>query len=393
MNPIRMLRNLSTIKQDQSLLLRFFSQISHNSSETVATTVKISDGSTNKNNHDCFGSSKILVSRKYMSKAPNTYLNVLCNKFPSVQNYEDRRNITLCHIREQLLESQPANYTPINKIINPFKLVEDDLTNLFAEIRQELKTSLPQLEEISTYYFTGEGKTIRPLIIILMAKAMNYHLYGSSNLLDSQKRVALVIEMIHTASLIHDDVIDSADTRRGKPSVNVIWGDKKSIFAGDYVISKGSQMLTKLNDPILVSIVSEAIIDLVLGEFMQMGSKKEEKMRFKHYLQKTYKKTASLISNTCKAVTYLATSNQKLQQAAFQYGKSVGIAFQLVDDLLDFVSSQAELGKPAANDLKLGLATAPVLFASEKFPEINDMIARRFCEPGDVEYAFDAVLK
>lgn len=137
----------------------------------------------------------------------------------------------------------------------------------------------------------------------------------------------------------------------------------------------------------------QAIIDLVLGEFMQMGSKEDVQERFSHYIQKTFKKTASLIAYTCKAVAYLSGADEELQEAAFQYGRNLGIAFQLVDDLLDFVSNQAELGKPAANDLKLGLATAPVLFACEKFPELNDMIIRRFSEPGDVEAAYDAVMK
>jgi len=244
---------------------------------------------------------------------------------------------------------------------------------------------MPELKEISSYYFDGQGKAIRPLIIILTARAFNHHLSGKSDLLNSQKRVSLIIEMIHTASLIHDDVIDSADTRRGKPSVNVLWGQKKSIFAGDFVISRGSQMLARLNSTVLISLLSEAIIDLVLGEFMQMGSKEDVNERFSHYIQKTFKKTASLIAYTCKAVAYLSGANDELQEAAFQYGRNLGIAFQLVDDLLDFVSNQTELGKPAAADLKLGLATAPVLFACEKFPELNTMIMRRFSEPGDVE--------
>lgn len=126
---------------------------------------------------------------------------------------------------------------------------------------------------------------------------------------------------------------------------------------------------------------------------MQMGSKEDESERFSHYIHKSFKKTASLIAYTCKAVALLSGANQSFQEAAFQYGRNLGIAFQLVDDLLDFVSSQAELGKPAATDLKLGLATAPVLFACEKFPELNVMIMRRFSEPGDVERAYDFVMK
>lgn len=126
---------------------------------------------------------------------------------------------------------------------------------------------------------------------------------------------------------------------------------------------------------------------------MQMGSKEDENERFSHYIHKSFKKTASLIAYTCKAVALLSGANQSFQEAAFQYGRNLGIAFQLVDDLLDFVSSQAELGKPAATDLKLGLATAPVLFACEKFPELNVMIVRRFSEPGDVERAYEFVMK
>lgn len=126
---------------------------------------------------------------------------------------------------------------------------------------------------------------------------------------------------------------------------------------------------------------------------MQMGSKEDESERFSHYIHKSFKKTASLIAYTCKAVALLSGANQSFQEAAFQYGRNLGIAFQLVDDLLDFVSSQAELGKPAAADLRLGLATAPVLFACEKFPDLNIMIMRRFSEPGDVEKAYEAVMK
>jgi len=126
---------------------------------------------------------------------------------------------------------------------------------------------------------------------------------------------------------------------------------------------------------------------------MQMGSKENESERFSHYIHKTFKKTASLIAYTCKAVALLANANQSIQEAAFQYGKNLGIAFQLVDDMLDFISNQSELGKPTAADLKLGLATAPVLFACEKYPELNAMIMRRFSKPGDVEKAYELVMK
>lgn len=203
----------------------------------------------------------------------------------------------------------------------------------------------------------------------------------------------LIFHLQHTASLIHDDVIDTADTRRGKPSVNVLWGERKAILAGTYVLSRASQMLARLRNDEVIYVLSKTLIDLVQGEFMQMGSKEDEKERFDHYIEKSFKKTASLIAYTCQAVSYLSGADSDLQEGAFQYGRNLGIAFQLVDDLLDFVASQSELGKPTAADLKLGLATAPVLYASKKYPELNKMIMRRFSEPGDVEKAYSAVME
>nr|CAI5827996.1 unnamed protein product [Callosobruchus analis] len=137
----------------------------------------------------------------------------------------------------------------------------------------------------------------------------------------------------------------------------------------------------------------QVVTDLVQGEFMQLGAKETENERFAHYLTKTYRKTASLKANSLKSVSLLAGADEKITDIAYQYGRNLGLAFQLVDDLLDFVSSSDAMGKPTAADLKLGLATAPVLFACEKYPELNPMIMRRFQEPGDVERAFQLVHK
>lgn len=276
---------------------------------------------------------------------------------------------------------------------DPFELSKQDLADIYDAIKKELWVSKPQLNEIASYYFDGQGKAFRPMICTLMARAVNIHVHNRNVLLDFQKKVALLCEMIHTASLVHDDVIDTSDTRRGKPSVNVLWGQKKAILAGDFVLSRTAQLLAKIGSNDVNSFLSQVLVDLVQGEFMQLGSKEDEGERFSHYIQKTFKKTASLIAFACRSVSILGGGDDKIQEAAYQYGRNVGIAFQLVDDLLDFVSSQSDLGKPAAADLRLGLATAPVLFACDKYPELNAMIMRRFSEPGDVERAYEAVLK
>ncbi|XP_076174381.1 decaprenyl diphosphate synthase subunit 1 qless isoform X4 [Ptiloglossa arizonensis] len=278
--------------------------------------------------------------------------------------------------------------------VDPYRLLEDDLKDIYEDIREVLirNTTQNELQTIATYYFDGKGKAVRPMVAILMARAINYH-KERNDLLASQRQVAMISEMIHNASLVHDDVIDQPDFRRGKPSVNVVWSQKKNTMAGDYILAVASIMIAQLRNDNVTLTLSQVVTDLVQGEFMQLGSKETENERFTHYLTKTYRKTASLIANSLKSVAMLGGADDQLVELSFQYGKNIGLAFQLVDDLLDFVSSLAAMGKPTAADLKLGLATAPVLFACERYPELNAMIMRRFQEPGDVEKAFELVHK
>uniref|UniRef100_A0A4W4E7A9 Prenyl (decaprenyl) diphosphate synthase, subunit 1 n=1 Tax=Electrophorus electricus TaxID=8005 RepID=A0A4W4E7A9_ELEEL len=243
------------------------------------------------------------------------------------------------------------------------------------------------------YYFDGKGKALRPMIVVLMARACNIHSHRTADLLPAQRSIAMISEMIHTASLVHDDVIDGADTRRGKTTINEVWGERKAILAGDFILSAASMALARIGNTAVVSVLTQVIEDLVRGEFMQLGSKDSENERFRHYLEKTFKKTASLIANSCKAVSILVNSDPQVHEIAYQYGRNVGIAFQLVDDVLDFTVCANQLGKPSGADLKLGLATGPVLFACQKFPELHAMIMRRFCSEGDVDRAWRFVLE
>jgi len=279
--------------------------------------------------------------------------------------------------------------------VNPYSLVNNDLQTLADDIKQELRSTSGELFDISSYQFDGAGKYFRPMIVMLTSKACNWHSSGvsESSLLPAQRKVAMIAEMIHTASLMHDDVIDVSDTRRGRPTVQKSYGQRKAILAGNYVLSTSSILLARIGNEEVVKVLSQVLEDLVAGEFMQLGSREEESERFNHYLKKTYKKTASLIANSCKSVAILGNCADHVVDIAFEYGKNVGVAFQLVDDLLDFISSETMMGKPAAADLKLGLATAPVLFAAQQFDELNAMIMRRFVEPGDVRRTRELVAK
>ncbi|XP_051970116.1 all trans-polyprenyl-diphosphate synthase PDSS1-like [Xyrauchen texanus] len=279
------------------------------------------------------------------------------------------------------------------KFKDPFSLAQKDLQNLYEDIKKELFVSKFELKALCDYYFDGKGKAFRPMIVVLMARACNVHSNKEGVLLPAQRSIAMISEMIHTASLVHDDVIDDSDTRRGKNTINNMWGERKAILAGDFILSAASMALARIGNNIVVSVLSQVIEDLVRGEFMQLGSKENENERFKHYLEKTFKKTASLIANSCKAVSILVNSDPEVHEIAYQYGRNVGIAFQLVDDILDFTSCANRLGKPSAADLKLGLATGPVLFACQQFPELHAMIMRRFSADGDVDRAWQYVLK
>ncbi|EDV93943.1 all trans-polyprenyl-diphosphate synthase PDSS1 [Drosophila grimshawi] len=290
---------------------------------------------------------------------------------------------------------QPAG--PVREIqIDPYIILDDELKYFYDDVRDLLQsgTSQPELDTIACYYFDGQGKALRPMVTLLMAKALNYHLNNESHqLVHKQRQIALFSEMVHSASLVHDDVIDQSDFRRGKPSVNALWNHKKVTMAGDYILSIASIMISRLRSDDVTIVLSQILTDLVQGEFMQLGSRETENERFAHYLTKTYRKTASLIANALKATAVIAQADDNVAEVAFQYGRNIGLAFQLVDDMLDFVSSTEQMGKPTAADLKLGLATAPVLFACEKYPELNPMVMRRFSEPGDVERAFELVHK
>ncbi|XP_053779363.1 all trans-polyprenyl-diphosphate synthase PDSS1 isoform X1 [Desmodus rotundus] len=279
------------------------------------------------------------------------------------------------------------------KYTDPFTLGKKYLKGLYEDIRKELLISPTELKEMSEYYFDGKGKAFRPVIVVLMARACNIHHNNSRDVQASQRTIALIAEMIHTASLVHDDVIDDASSRRGKHTVNKIWGEKKAVLAGDFILSVASIALARIGNTTVISILTQVIEDLVRGEFLQLGSKENENERFAHYLEKTFKKTASLIANSCKAVSVLGCPDPVVHEIAYQYGKNVGIAFQLIDDVLDFTSSSDQMGKPTSADLKLGLATGPVLFACQQFPEMNAMIMRRFSLPGDVDRARQYVLQ
>jgi all-trans-nonaprenyl-diphosphate synthase len=209
--------------------------------------------------------------------------------------------------------------------------------------------------------------------------------------------LALLIEMIHVASLIHDDVVDGSDMRRGGATLHAQFGVKLAVLAGDFLLARASVVLGGLHDTRVVQLVSTALDSLVTGELMQISSREGSAENCNHmlsqYLRKTYMKTASLISSATKSTALLSdrAASDSVVDSCERFGYHLGMAFQVVDDILDFVGQSDSLGKPVQADMKLGIATAPVLFASKEIPILCALIDRGFEEPGDLAQATSLV--
>lgn len=322
--------------------------------------------------------------------------------------------------------------------IDPLRTVAKEMKFLTGNIRQLLGSGHPSLDRVAKYYTQAEGKHVRPLIVLLMSRAtalcpksdsasasasatahnsINASIspldilsdvnpssplsgyssepeFAESDILPTQRRLAEITELIHTASLLHDDVVDHSVSRRGSPSANFEFGNKMAVLAGDFLLGRASVALARLRNAEVIELLATVIANLVEGEFMQLKNTARDERNpsysediFNYYLQKTYLKTASLISKSCRAAALLGQADAITVDAAYTYGRNLGLAFQLVDDMLDYTKSGKDLGKPAGADLELGLATAPLLFAWKTTPELGVLVGRKFEQEGDVQRA------
>jgi geranylgeranyl pyrophosphate synthase len=307
---------------------------------------------------------------------------------------------------ERSVPQLPEGVASLDPHINdPFFLSHPDVHDISATIGNDLVgTDHPVLNSAARYFFNsedgkGKGKQVRPVMVMLLSRAM---MHDSSldtstarmnQTLKSQRRLAEITEMIHTASLFHDDVIDDADTRRGQPAAHRAFGNKMAILAGDYLLARASIYLARLRNVDVVECMSTVIEHLVRGEVLQIKDNRTGVADMEGYLRKNFYKTASLMANSCKSAVLLGdNTTPEVVDAAYRYGKHVGVAFQLIDDALDFEGSAASLGKPALADLNAGLSTAPVLFAAESHGDVLiPAMARKFKEAGDIDLALQCI--
>jgi octaprenyl-diphosphate synthase len=239
-----------------------------------------------------------------------------------------------------------------------FDLVREDLSLVEREIAAQSGAASEPVAEISSYLREGGGKRLRPALLLLSAGAAGYR--GASAI-----RLGAVVELIHSATLVHDDVIDGAQTRRGRPSTNARWGNHMSVLAGDWLYMQSFEMALRERNFAILDILIDLTQNMVEGELLQLTRLGQMDLTEGEATDLAYRKTACLFSGCARLGAVLGQQPKEIEESMAEYGRSAGLAFQLVDDLLDFTASPEQLGKPVLSDLKEGKMTLPLIFALE----------------------------
>src|SRR5208282_6032785 len=239
-----------------------------------------------------------------------------------------------------------------------FDLIREDMTLVEREIAAQSAVAIEPVAEISSYLREGGGKRLRPALLLLSAGAAGYR--GSSAI-----RLGAVVELIHSATLVHDDVIDGANTRRGRPSANARWGNHMSVLAGDWLYMQSFEMALRERNFAILDILIGLTQNMVEGELLQLMLLGRIDLTETDAIELAYRKTACLFSGCARLGAVLGRQPKQVEEALAEYGRNAGLAFQLVDDLLDFTASPEQLGKPVLSDLKEGKVTLPLIFALE----------------------------
>ncbi|MFC1713461.1 polyprenyl synthetase family protein [Candidatus Poribacteria bacterium] len=239
------------------------------------------------------------------------------------------------------------------------------LDEIYAPVKQDLQRVEERLETIVTsriypvfesydHILSSGGKRLRPALVLLSAKCLNSN---SSMVVDT----ACAVELIHIASLIHDDIIDSADLRRDKPAVHVVWGTEAAVAVGDYLFSQAMEILAEHGNSAVIKILAKTVKRMAEGELLETFNRRNTELTEEEYIEIVSGKTASLMSTSCEIVANIASAVDPYYKALSQYGLNFGISYQVMDDLLDLVSTDGELGKPTLNNLREGNLPLPVI--------------------------------
>ena len=255
----------------------------------------------------------------------------------------------------------------------PFhQVVKDDFSAVNDLIIKQLHSDVGLVENIGHYLVEAGGKRLRPLMVLLTANALGYPQANKNQHLD----LAAIIEFIHTATLLHDDVVDMSSLRRGRPTANAQWGNAPSVLVGDFLYSRAFQMMVNIGNMDIMAILANTTNVISEGEVQQLVNAKNPDVSEDNYYQVIDKKTAILFAAACEVAAVLAGATDEQRTALKNYGRKVGIAFQLVDDALDYTGDAATLGKNVGDDLAEGKPTLPLIHAMRTgTPEQRELIA------------------
>ena len=278
-----------------------------------------------------------------------------------------------------------AHSTPLDFIRGS---VSTDLAAVDTATRRELASDVALVNQVSEYIITGGGKRLRPLLVLLAARAC-----GASPL-GPQVSAAVVIEFIHTATLLHDDVVDGSEQRRGRDAAHTVFGNATSVLVGDFLYSRAFQIMVRLNSLRILDVMADATNLIAEGEVLQLMNAGDADTTESRYLAVIYRKTAKLFEAGAQIAAVLAGASPEVEGALARYGRHLGNAFQLVDDALDYAGSSAERGKNVGDDLAEGKPTLPLIHALRQTTGPRNAALRQAIERGrldDLPLVLDAI--
>ena len=257
-------------------------------------------------------------------------------------------------------------------------LIADDMREMDKVIVQRLKSEVPLVSQVSHYIVAAGGKRLRPALLLLMCGALGYRGEQRHNL-------AAVVEFIHTATLLHDDVVDDSTLRRGRATANEAFGNPASVLVGDFLYSRAFQMMVDAGDIRIMQTLAEATNVIAEGEVLQLMNMHDATLSEDDYLRVIRSKTAKLFEASARLAALLAQSSAALEQSCADYGQALGTAFQVIDDVLDYDGDAAEMGKNLGDDLREGKATLPLIIAMQRGTEAESATIRQAIETGGTE--------
>jgi octaprenyl-diphosphate synthase len=284
-----------------------------------------------------------------------------------------------------VLERKTNLSTPESSSSKAFSgLIGMDMLSVDGLINSRLSSGVPLVGQVAEHIIMAGGKRLRPVLLLLMAGALGYK--GTDH-----HKLAAVIEFIHTATLLHDDVVDDSNLRRGRPTANAMFGNPASVLVGDFLYSRAFQMMVECQNLRILDIVAEATNVIAEGEVMQLMNMHDASLDVDAYLRVIRSKTAKLFEASTRLPAVLTQSSAAVETACAQYGQALGTAFQVIDDVLDYDGDAALMGKNLGDDLREGKATLPLIVAMQRGNPAQCALVKHAIEQGDVEALADIV--